>query len=131
MKVAVDADVCIYAVTASPWTPSVRECLSAADELVGSVLLPVETLPKPLRHRSDPEAQAMLTLLASIRLVEVSHPVAALATVLAVDHGLRAVDAVHLATALHLNADLFLTNNIKDYGSIHVAEIEIRFPASR
>ena len=44
MRLALDADVCIYAVNETPWTQAVRRAITEADELVGSVLLPAEVL---------------------------------------------------------------------------------------
>jgi predicted nucleic acid-binding protein len=43
-------------------------------------------------------------------------------------HGLGVVDAVHLATAAHSGADVFLTNNSKDFDPERIFEIDVIFP---
>jgi predicted nucleic acid-binding protein len=47
---------------------------------------------------------------------------------LGVTHGLRAVDAVHLATAVHAGADRFITNNRRDFPQT-MREIDIVYPS--
>lgn len=103
----------------------------ARAELLGSVLLPVEVLAKPLRAGMDAEAHALTALLSHVRLIDVSMPIAALATALAAQHGLAAIDAVHLATAVDSRAQVFLTNNSKDFGSVQVEGLAIEFPEVR
>lgn len=44
------------------------------------------------------------------------------------DHGLRAADAVHLATAVAVGADRFITNNSGDF-STSITEIEVIHPS--
>lgn len=128
MKVALDADVAIYAVIASPWTASVRARLNGAT-LIGSVLLPVEVLPKPMRTGKRTEQEALQALLRRVRLVELSLPLAALATQLAAEYGLRAADSVHLATAVHEEADVFYTNNTKDFARVGVPGLAVEHPS--
>lgn len=128
MRLALDADVCIYAVNETPWTQAVRRAITEADELVGSVLLPAEVLAKPMRAGSSTEYEAVMQLLRGVRLVEAGLPVVALATTVAAEHGLRAVDAVHLASALHARADAFLTNNTSDFAHVRLDGLRIRFP---
>ena len=41
---------------------------------------------------------------------------------------LRAADATHLATAVSLGADLFITNNQRDFSSA-ITEIHVTYPA--
>lgn len=53
--------------------------------------------------------------------------VAQLATELGAELGLKAVDAVHLATATIAGADRFITDNGKDFGSID-SPVPIVFP---
>lgn len=127
MRLALDADVCIYAVTLTPWTSSVRALLTGA-ELVGSALLPVELLPKPKRLGARAEVAALTSLLAGLRLLDVSLPIAVLATELATEYTLTAVDAVHLATARSAGADAFVTNNTKDFANVQIGGLGILHP---
>ena len=131
MRMAVDADVCIYAVSPTPWTSDVRRMLAEADELVGSVLLPVEVLAKPLRTGAVREGESLQALLRRIRLLDLTLPIAALATTLAAEQGLHAADAVHLATAVEALADVFLTNNRSDFGRISLDRPTIAFPRTQ
>ncbi|MCA1677248.1 MAG: hypothetical protein LC799_35415 [Actinobacteria bacterium] len=52
---------------------------------------------------------------------------AEVATSLAATHRLRAVDVVHLATALVAGADRFLTNNRRDFPDT-LTDIDITYP---
>lgn len=52
---------------------------------------------------------------------------AEVATTLASDYRLRAADAVHLATAVVVGADRFITNNRRDF-SVAISEIQVTYP---
>lgn len=131
---AFDADVLVYAaVPAHPLGARVRSLfLSAAerDELagVGSVLLIPELLSKPMREQADDALDALGALLARLDLRPTDAHSARLATALASSYRLRAVDAVHLATAVNAGATRFLTNNSKDFPT-SISEIDIVYPA--
>lgn len=129
---AFDADVLIYAASERhPLGARVAELFSSAGRGavgVGSMLLPVEVLAKPLR--ADPgsaEAVALASLLGRLELRPVDEHVARLALGLAVQYGLRAADATHLATAIAAGADRFLTNNRKDFPQT-ISEIDVVYP---
>lgn len=133
---AFDADVLIYAATQHhPLGERVRPLFydipDVEDDVavgVGSVLLLAEVLPKPLRaHPTSDESAALISLLSRIDLRPVDMQTARLAVSFAVEYGLRAADAVHLATAVAAGADRFLTNNRKDF-SHHISEIAIVHP---
>lgn len=130
MRIALDADVCIFATTPTPWTADVRATIADAD-LFGSVLLPVEVLAKPRRLGATSELAALEALLAHVRLLPVTAATAVLATELAAAHRLPSMDAVHLATAIEARADVFLTNNTKDFGGITVDGPAIVSPHDR
>jgi predicted nucleic acid-binding protein len=49
------------------------------------------------------------------------------ATTLASEYRLRAADAVHLATAVAVGADRFVTNNRRDFPA-SISEIEVTYP---
>jgi len=53
--------------------------------------------------------------------------VAQLSVTLGAKYGLRAADAVHLATAITAGADRFLTSNHKDFGD-RISEIDVVHP---
>jgi predicted nucleic acid-binding protein len=129
---AFDADALIYAAVpghplgervvalfrqAGPWTTAGT----------GSVLLLPEVLSKPLRDGTADEIRALAGLLARLDLRPVDRATAELATALSSRYRLRAADATHLATAVGLGADRFITNNRRDFGP-HIAEIDVTYP---
>lgn len=130
--IAFDADVLIYAAAEGhPLGSSVAELFATDAEIVGvgSVLLLTEVLTKPVRANPDSEeTAALISLLSRLDLHPVDETTALLAVSLGASHGLRAADAVHLATAVAVGADCFLTNNRKDFGR-GISEIEIVHPA--
>lgn len=133
---AFDADVLIYA--AAPSHPLGRRVLALFPEEapattghiagVGSVLLIPELLIKPIRDGARAEARALATLLARLELRPVDESVAHLATALGAEYRLRAADAVHLATAVAVGADRFITNNSSDF-TTRITEIDVVYPA--
>lgn len=130
---AFDADVLIFAASPDhPLGPPVRALLDRPGGEgpvgVGSVLLVPEVLTKPYRDGASAELDALAALLGRIELVPVDDAIARLATVLGARYGLRAADAVHLATAVSVGADRFLTNNRKDFGPA-ITEIDVVHPA--
>ena len=91
--------------------------LSCVGELTGtgSVLLLPEVLGKLLRDGSTDEVRLLAGLLARLDLRPADRATAELATSLATRYQLRAADAVHLATAVAIGADRFITNNKRDF----------------
>jgi predicted nucleic acid-binding protein len=132
---ASDADVLIYAaVPAHPLGQRVRALFPAEPTVttgavagIGSVLLIPELLTKPMRDGADTEVEALVALLARLDLRPTDEAVAELAAAIGAAHGLRATDAVHLATAIAAGADRFITNNSSDFAKT-VTEIEITSP---
>ncbi len=132
---AFDADVLIYA--AVPDHPLGRRVRALfADEGpavigsvagVGSVLLLPELLTKPTRDGAHDEVAALVALLARLDLRPVDQQIATLATALGAGYGLRAADAVHLATAVASGADRFITNNSADFPTT-ITEIDVTYP---
>jgi predicted nucleic acid-binding protein len=94
----------------------------------GSVLLLPEVLGKPLRDGAAGEVRALAGLLARLDLLPVDRATAELATALAGRYRLRAADAAHLATAVAVGADRFITSNERDFPA-DIAEIHITYPA--
>ena len=132
---AFDADVLIYAVVPDhPLGRRVRALFPGesadAEEIAGtgSVLLLPELLTKPLRDETTSEVVALAALLARVDLRPVDEATARLASVLGASYGLRAADAVHLASAVAVGADRFITNNSSDFPTT-ISEIEVTYPS--
>jgi predicted nucleic acid-binding protein len=94
---------------------------------VGSVLLFPELLTKPTRDGAHDEVAALAALLARLDLRPLDEQIATLATALGARYGLRAADAVHLATAVAYGADRFITNNSADFPTT-ITEIDVTYP---
>ena len=94
----------------------------------GSVLLLPEVLSKPLRDGTPGEVRTLAGLLARLDLRPVDRATAELATALSSRYRLRAADATHLATAVGLGADRFITNNQRDFPAT-MTEVRITYPA--
>lgn len=130
-----DADVLIYAaVPGHPLGRRVRSLFPAeatattgAVAGAGSVLLIPELLTKPMRDGADSELEALAALLGRLDLRSVDEALAELAAALGADYGLRAADAVHLATAVAVGADRFITNNASDFPKT-ITEVEVTYP---
>jgi predicted nucleic acid-binding protein len=133
---AFDADVLIYAATSGHELGRKVRALFPAEPVgsdgrtagIGSVLLIPELLTRPLRDGASDEFEELSLLLARLDLLPAGEPTAALAASLGSSYGLRAVDAIHLATAVGAGADRFLTNNHTDF-SKSISEIDITYPA--
>ncbi|MGO1591231.1 MAG: PIN domain-containing protein [Ancrocorticia sp.] len=129
--IAFDSDALIYAaVPGHALGQHVFELFGNDEDYagIGSVLLLPEILTKPLRD--DPESQEvelLAGLLGRLRLIAFDQTVAQLSVGLATKYGLRAADAAHLATAVFAGADLFITNNRKDFPK-RISEIDIVYP---
>jgi predicted nucleic acid-binding protein len=132
---AFDADVLIYAaVPDHPAGRRVRALLSVVEPDgedspvgIGSVLLVPELLTKPLRDDAEEELEQLSTILGHLDLRPTDAAAAALAAALGASYGLRAADAVHLATAVAAGADRFITNNRKDFPPT-ITEVDITYP---
>jgi predicted nucleic acid-binding protein len=94
---------------------------------MGSVLLVPELLGKPLRMGRMTELQVLAGLLARLDLHPVDQLTSELAASIAGSRGMRAADAVHLATAMSAGADRFITNNRRDFPATF-SEIQITYP---
>ena len=130
---AFDADVLIYAaIPGHEHGRRVRALFPVEPGLptagIGSVLLLTELLTKPLRDRADDEIARLAALLSRLELLPVDRSTAALAAALGAAYGLRAADAVRLATAVGAGAERFITNNTKDFPK-SITEIEVVYPS--
>ncbi len=129
-----DADVLIYAaVDGHPLGLKVRELFLARESAsesvgIGSVVLLPELLTKPFRTQDEQQLLALTVLVARLDLLLVDQATAKLAVALGAKYGLRAADAIHLATGVKAGADRFVTNNSKAFGA-DIDEIQITLPA--
>jgi predicted nucleic acid-binding protein len=127
-----DADVLIYA--AIRGHPLGRRVLALFEQGTGwpvgtgSVLLLPEILSKPRREGATTELRELARLVARLDLRPVDLATAELATELAAKYRLRAADATHLATAVGLGADRFITNNQPDFPH-SIVEVQVTYPA--
>lgn len=132
---AFDADVLIYAAVAGHRLGRRVRGLFPREQVedtgavagIGSVLLLPELLTKPLREGATKDLDELGALLSRLDLRPTDEATAALATSLGAAYGLRAADAVHLATAVDAGADRFITNNASDFRK-SIAEIDITYP---
>lgn len=130
---AFDADALIYAaVPGHPLGQRVaalfRSAAPGTRAGTGSVLLLPEVLGKPLRDGATDEVRLLAGLLARLDLRPADRAMAELATALATRYRLRAADATHLATAVAMGADRFITNNQRDF-PVAMTEIAVTYPA--
>lgn len=94
---------------------------------IGSVLLIPELLTEPLREEATDEIAELGSLLGRLDLLGTDEATAAMATALGAAYGLRAADAVHLATAVMAGADRYITNNTADFTKA-ITEIDVTYP---
>jgi predicted nucleic acid-binding protein len=130
---AFDADVLIYAaVPGHPLGEQVAALFRAAAPStmagIGSVLLLPEVLSRPLRDGATAEVRILAALLARLDLRPVDRATSELATALSSRYRLKAADATHLATAVGMGADRFITNNKRDFPAT-ITEIQVTYPA--
>jgi len=129
---AFDADVLIYAaVPGHPLGEQVAALFRPAAPAMaglGSVLLLPEVLGRPLRDGAVDEVRILAALLARLDLRPVDRATAELATALSGRYRLKAAGATHLATAVGMGADRFITNNKRDFPPT-ITEVQVTYPA--
>jgi predicted nucleic acid-binding protein len=129
---AFDADVLIYAanprdVVGAVVRANLPPLRDGKPTGIGSVLLLAEVLTKPTRSGETDELLALAVVLSRLDLKPVDRVTAELSVTIGAAYGLRAADAIHLATAVNAGADRFITNNKKDFPK-SIAEIDITYP---
>jgi predicted nucleic acid-binding protein len=124
---AFDSDVLIYAAAEHPFRDAIRRLLMGDQRGAGSVILVPEVLSKLIRTNSRAEVEELSLLLGLLDLIPCDEATAYLAATVGAAHGLKAADAIHLATAVYVGADRFITNNRRDFPQT-IAEIDIVYP---
>jgi predicted nucleic acid-binding protein len=124
---AFDADVVIYSARQDSAGSAARRSLASTSDRIGSVVLLPEVLPKAIRSGGGPEFDILTSVLATLELKPVDQDIAEAATTFGAKYGLKAADAIHLATAVVWGAERFHTNNRKDFGP-HITEIDVVHP---
>lgn len=129
---AFDADALIYA--AEPGhplgqrvAPLFRAAGPGTTVGIGSLLLLPEVLGKPLREGATDKIHILAGLLGRLDLRPVDRAIAELAATLSGRYRLGTADATHLATAVRMGADRFITNNKRDFDP-DINEIDITYP---
>ncbi len=123
-KIYIDTAVAIYSVE---WNPEYFELLqplwlkfqSEEIELISSELILMETLVLPLRNEDSLLINAYEELLLSepMQLIAINQSILRQAANLRATNNLKTPDAIHAATALSVNCDLFITND-KDFRNL-------------
>jgi len=103
--VYLDASAIVKLVQEERESPVLRDALRGRPHRVSSALALVEVELASSRRSPAPPAGRVRTILAGIVLIPVDHPVLERAAELS-GHGLRTLDAIHLATAQSLGEDL-------------------------
>ena len=119
--IALDTAPLIYLIERHPtYRPVVRPFFEALDHgelrMVTSIVTLLEVLVRPLRRGDFALAQQYRDVLLDVPdfcTIEVSRPITEEAARLRSAHNLHALDAIQLATAIHVGADAFLTNDVR------------------
>jgi predicted nucleic acid-binding protein len=118
MIVSLDANIVIYLVEANPvWMPRavarIAALRAAGDEIAVSDVARLECLVHPFQTGSAAELASYTAFFASpaVRMLPVTVAVWERAARIRATHGLRALDALHLATAAEHLCGLFLSND--------------------
>lgn len=123
---AFDTDVLIYASVGDPrghLLVAAHESSLGDTSGVGSVLLLTEAL---ALGANTPSAPRLHELIAQLQLVPVDARIATMGAALRAKYRLTSPDALHLATAVAVGADRFVTGNHRDFSQI--SEIDIVHP---
>lgn len=99
------------------------------EDLFGSAFLLPELLIKPVAaNAGSEEVHALTAVLARLQLVNLTASVAALSVELGSAYALKPADAVHLASAIWVGADNFVTNNGRDFKRDRISEVNVLGP---
>ncbi len=121
MKMYLDANVIVYGYEASePIRSVVRSrlwqwCNDDGGTLMTSLFSRLECRVVPLRDQDEELLNAYENFFSggSVEVAEISLPIIDLATALRAQYGFKSPDAVHLASAIHGGAQLFLTGDVQ------------------
>lgn len=131
LVVALDADVLIYAAMPDhPLGPQIRRFLAQRERYAfcGSTLLLAEVLIKPTRTDDTDQLARLTAQLSHVEMWPATDTVGRLSVWLGATYRLGPMDAVHVATAIDGGADVFLTNNRKDFRTAKIGAIDVIYP---
>lgn len=123
---AFDADIVIYASKGDPRGDLLLRALADQPDHpagFGSTMLIAETL---VPGADDANRARVEEILRGLALLTLDQRTARTAALLRGLYGLKAPDAVHLATAVNAGVDRFVTGNRRDFANVR--EIEIAHP---
>lgn len=126
-RIGIDANLLIAAWSSRhPWRERAVDLLAdPARTLIVSDLLWLEVMPKALYHRRQEEAAFYREVFARAECQSVNSEVTDQAKQLAERHGIAAMDALHLAVALHANADAFVSGERPDKPMFRVTDLPV------
>ena len=120
MIVCLDTNIIIYLIEHNPvWTPKAlarfRTSLASGDEIVVCDAARVECLIKPLASGNVADEISFREFFSDplVGMLPVSPATWDHAAQIGADFGLKALDSVHLATAIEHGCDSFLTNDVQ------------------
>lgn len=125
---AFDTDILIYASAGDPRGQILVDAhRSSSGDVsgIGSALILTEAL---ALGRATPAAPRLHELIGSLQLVPVDVRIATIGAALRAKYRLKTPDALHLATAIAVGADRFVTGNRRDFSDI--GEIDIVHPGT-
>ncbi len=117
-----------------PYARDLAEWLAGADrgefQIVTSVIMPIEVLGggHDVRTQESAERAEQAMRRSSVQQVNVTRVIVADARRLRLDHGLKTVDAIHVASSAFGRADVLLTNDDKVSGLGSFKGVPIRRP---
>jgi predicted nucleic acid-binding protein len=118
-RIAFDTSIFIYHLEANPKYLALTDCVfgwldSRTSAAFTSVITMTELLVKPYRHSDEENADKCYLLLSTypnLGWISPSLEIADLAAKMRATHRLRTPDALQVATAIHVRATAFLTND--------------------
>ena len=124
-----DASAIVKLVVEEPESPALRDALRDRPRRVSSALALVEVHLAAARRSPAPPSGRVRTILAGLTLIPVDQPALECAAGLG-EYGLRALDAVHLATARSLDEDLdcFIAYDQRLLGAAETSGLSIEEP---
>lgn len=127
-RIGLDTNVLIYYIEEHPVflkkvEPLIDKIVEGKATGITSYVTLLELLVKPIREeRFDLVEQYRTILMAQLEMVPLDESVSLKAAQLRAEYGLKTPDAIQLASVIHKNGDVFITN---DRGMENVKEIKV------